>query len=195
MKQNELRMAVHWRGSSEIKYLVMQDRKPVWFRTAARREQYSLRPRTHTGSQWEAIDQQGMRETQWDVQKNKGTENNRKLQQISADSIRKNRNGSSCGQWSVAVITGARMSNSGSIKSALILYNQTHGRGSTAQHSPQCCKEDKKIKYQYFREVLYCTVHNLFSYIFSIQSDFENNFRVAVSTPLFQLIISGQYKL
>lgn len=35
MKQNKLRMAVHWWGSSEIKYLFMQDRKPVWFRTAA----------------------------------------------------------------------------------------------------------------------------------------------------------------
>lgn len=41
-------MAIHWWGWGEIKYLFMQDRKPVCFRTAARREQYSLRPRAHT---------------------------------------------------------------------------------------------------------------------------------------------------
>lgn len=59
----------------------MQDRKPVWLRTAARRDQYSLRPRKHTRSQWKAIDQQGMRETQWDEQK----QENRKQQEVTAD--------------------------------------------------------------------------------------------------------------
>lgn len=69
----------------------------------SRREQYSLRPRTH-GSQWKAIDQQGMRETQWDEPK----QENRKQQKVTAgQSTRRQRNGSR--RRLVAAITKTRM--------------------------------------------------------------------------------------
>lgn len=55
---------------------VIQDGRPC-------REQYSLRPRTH-GSQWKAIDQQGMREKQWDEPK----QENRKQQKVTAGQCR-----------------------------------------------------------------------------------------------------------
>lgn len=99
---------------------VIQDGRPAENSThSARAHTPGHNGRQLTNREWEKHSE---------MSQNKWTEN-RKLQQISADSIREDRNGSSCGR--VAVITEARMRAS---KVFSILHNQTNNHGLTTQY-------------------------------------------------------------
>ena len=100
----------------------MQDRKPCDSgRPPAENSTHSARANTpgHNGRQ--------LTNREWEkhsgMSKNKRTENNRKLQLISTDSSRKNRNGSRCEFFDT---TEARMGNGGGIIGILLVYNSTH---------------------------------------------------------------------
>lgn len=106
VKQNELNVAIHWWGSSEFKYLFMQDRKPVWFRTAVP-QRTVLTPPAHTRVTMEGNWPTGNERNTVRWAKTRFKENNRKLQQVSVESTRRQRNGPSCGL--MAAITKTRM--------------------------------------------------------------------------------------